>query len=93
MEVTTKKIFTAKISSIKNLAPDIKEFIFKIDEPFTFISGQYVWVEIGSERRAFSRLPPRQLGYCRTQGEGLNPQNFTENYGIRSKQSKNLFGQ
>ncbi len=61
-EPSLKKKFSAKILRISDLSGDVKEFTLKIDEPFVFNPGQYVWVELPAlitpdphgERRAFS---------------------------------------
>src|SRR3989344_5956149 len=56
------KVFAAKVSAVKRFGDDVKEISFKLDRPFSFIPGQYVWVEIPKlktpdikgSRRAFS---------------------------------------
>ena len=62
MEYIPQKLFKATVSSIEIVAQGVKKFTFKIDEPFSFSAGQYVWIEISEmkvndlkgNRRAFT---------------------------------------
>lgn len=62
MEKKNKKIFEAKLSKVEMIAEGVKKFDFTISTPFSFLPGQYVWIEIPQlrvsdpkgNRRAFS---------------------------------------
>ncbi len=57
-----RKEYAASLFSIEQLSVDVARYTFKLQRPFAFFSGQYVWVEIMpkkgegrvSMRRAFS---------------------------------------
>ncbi|MBI2046427.1 MAG: PAS domain S-box protein [Parcubacteria group bacterium] len=62
MEHIPQKVFKASVFAIDVIAEGIKKITFKINGPFSFLAGQYVWVEIPElkvkdargNRRAFS---------------------------------------
>lgn len=62
MPTVQSKIFNATIVESKNLSDGITQISLKLDQPFSFSPGQYIWVELlnlispdpRGERRAFS---------------------------------------
>lgn len=63
MENITKKVFRANVSLVEEVTKEVKRITFNINGIFSFVSGQYVWVELPNlslaedpkgNRRAFS---------------------------------------
>lgn len=62
MEETVEKKFSVNVTLAEDITGDIRRITFKVNKPFIFIPGQYIWVEIQNlkvqdpkgNRRAFS---------------------------------------
>ena len=65
----SQKIFPAEIEAVKEIAVDTYEVTLKINADFSFVAGQYLWLDLGElvtddprgSRKAFSIVSPPSL--------------------------------
>lgn len=64
MERVPQKVFKATVFATEMVAEGVKKITFKISEPFSFLTGQYVWAEIPELKTKDSRGNRRAFSIC-----------------------------
>lgn len=71
MEHVPQKLFKATVFSAEMVAEGVKKITFIISEPFSFVAGQYVWIEIPELKVKDPKGNRRAFTICNTP----NPEN------------------